>query len=413
MRILIGTPVFESKNYDLEEWMQSLTKSSYPADILIADCSVNPNFVKKIEHLCQKFRLNNYKIKHINVGKWQPADEKFGRLREIIRKEAIAGNFDAWLSWQCNHTLPSDAVYKMTVVMKAGGYQVVSHVAGLKDVSPPEHSFGVDLISISALKRYGFLIDYPDMQGNSWTANGLWLKKRAIRDGGKCIELDINNEEQFEKFRTRGSTIKLNLGCGEKHLPDYINIDIVEPCDLKFDLRNPLPFKDNSVDEVFSDGNLPYLFYPSEWDSFKKEITRVLKPAGKLEIGFWDFKYLINAFLKNKDGKRWSWWQPLMYSCPDNNNEIAKNSFTYEKLASDLKEEGMERFSKTKTELPGYIHLIAFKKIVSVALVLIIVINKMLTMATLDITYATPASEIVRHRHELQYPIPPSTSLLA
>ncbi len=363
MRVLIGSPIFESKNYDLDEWLKSVSKIKYPADILIADCSANPKYIDKIKSYCQKYKLKNYKIMHIYVGRWQPADEKFGRLREVIRKETIAGGYDAWLNWQCNYILPPNCLYKLVEVMEIGNYALVSHVPLLKSVSPPIHQLGVDLIKKETLERYGFLIDYPDMRRNSWTENGLWLKKRALRDGGKCIELDINNQEQFAKFRNRGSALKLNLGCGETHIPDHVNIDIQEPCDLKLDLKNPLPFKGNSADEIFSEGNLICYFSPKEWSQLKKEIARVLKPSGKLEIGFWDFEYLIKAFLKNKDGKRWEWWQPLIFSCPDSQYELSKNSFTFNKLASDFKEEGMEKFTKKETSEPGYIHLICFKKI--------------------------------------------------
>ena len=99
--------------------------------------------------------------------------------------------------------------------------------------------------------------------------------------------------------------MKLNLGCGKKHKQGYVNIDIQEPCDLKHDLRTPWPFADNSVDEIFTEDNTICLFSRQEWEGVvKREMARVLKTGGKLEIIFLDFEYIPKAFLDNKDGQR-------------------------------------------------------------------------------------------------------------
>lgn len=159
--------------------------------------------------------------------------------------------------------------------------------------------------------------------------------------------------------------MKLNLGCGQKHKKGYLNIDIQEPCDLKHDLRTPLPFDDNSVDEIFTEGFI-WLLSRKEWEwnnegGLKREIVRVLKPGGRLEIVFLDFKYIIKAFLENKDGKRWSWWWQTIFSAQKNEYDFSKNCFTYDKLVSDLCAEGMSNFSKKGTSEEGYIHLTCYK----------------------------------------------------
>ena len=157
--------------------------------------------------------------------------------------------------------------------------------------------------------------------------------------------------------------MKLNLGCEKKHKEGYINIDIQEPCDLKHDLRNPLAFDDNSVDEIFTEGNFICLFSREEWRELKREMARVLKPGGKLEIIFLDFEYILKAFLDDKDGKRWSWWWMTIFSGQENEYDFSKNGFTYDKLVSDLREEGMINFSKEQLPEEGYIiHLTCYKK---------------------------------------------------
>ena len=51
--------------------------------------------------------------------------------------------------------------------------------------------------------------------------------------------------------------MKLNLGCGDKILPGYVNVDVAESRagkrpDVLCDLHRLTPFEDNSADEILS-----------------------------------------------------------------------------------------------------------------------------------------------------------------
>jgi SAM-dependent methyltransferase len=77
---------------------------------------------------------------------------------------------------------------------------------------------------------------------------------------------------------------KLNLGCGERKKPGYINIDWnreVEP-DVVHDLNKlPYPFENNSFDLIEVSHVLEHLDTPF---LVMKELHRLLKPDGKLII---------------------------------------------------------------------------------------------------------------------------------
>ena len=81
---------------------------------------------------------------------------------------------------------------------------------------------------------------------------------------------------------------KLNLGCGDKILPGYINVDVAEARlgkkpDVLCDLRKLTPFEDQSVDEILSVHVVEH-FWRWEVVDILKEWVRVLKPGGKLVI---------------------------------------------------------------------------------------------------------------------------------
>lgn len=375
MKVLIGTPIHIDQDHLMEAWLENVSKLEHPAGLLMIDSSPDLNNVKKVKGYCAKYGIKNYEIKHFEYHQENGVDERIGRSREIIRKEVIFHDYDALLSWDCDQLIPADGLDKMIEIMKAGNYMLVSHNPEVEKISRENnHKFSCDLISRDPLIRYGFLLEYPDMP-NSWYHLGVWFKKRINRDGGRYVELNVNNPNHLKKFRNEKS-LKLNLGCGEKHLEDFVNIDIQEPCDLRHDLRTPLPFIDNAVDEIFSEGNVVSLFSREEWKKLKKEIVRVLRPGGKLGIVFLDFEYLLKGFLERKR-ERWLWLERI-FSGQQNEYEFSKNGFTYDKLVSDLKEEGMNNFRKECTSELYQLRLVCYKKILAIVIAIFVSIPRII-----------------------------------
>ncbi len=88
--------------------------------------------------------------------------------------------------------------------------------------------------------------------------------------------------------------IRLNIGCGIKKIPGWINVDVNPKFapDLIWDITKRSRFADDTVEDIYCDNVLEHL------DNFVpvvKEFHRILKPGGRLRIivphfasVFWD-----------------------------------------------------------------------------------------------------------------------------
>ncbi len=79
--------------------------------------------------------------------------------------------------------------------------------------------------------------------------------------------------------------VKLNLGCGDKIMKDYINLDWKDytgKTDIIHDLNEyPYPFQNNTVDEIKLWHVLEHLNDP---ERCLRELYRILKKSGKIHI---------------------------------------------------------------------------------------------------------------------------------
>jgi SAM-dependent methyltransferase len=113
--------------------------------------------------------------------------------------------------------------------------------------------------------------------------------------------------------------IKLNLGCGAKILPGYVNVDIVEARagirpDVICDLHDLAPFADASADEILSVHVVEH-FWRWEIRDVLREWVRVLKPGGRMivecpniESACRDFlQDPANAAREDESGQRTMW----------------------------------------------------------------------------------------------------------
>jgi predicted SAM-dependent methyltransferase len=87
---------------------------------------------------------------------------------------------------------------------------------------------------------------------------------------------------------------KLHLGCGSKHIKNYINIDIryLPGVDEVDNVRFLRKYKNDSVDEIYASHVLEHF---SRWE-YKNVLKRwfdILKPGGTLRLAVPDFDSIV------------------------------------------------------------------------------------------------------------------------
>jgi hypothetical protein len=191
MKVLIGTPIHESKDYCMEKWLKNvaaLTKVT-PARLLLVDNSPDLSYMAKVKKYCKKYELKDFDLVHIDVHQENGRDERIGRSREVVRQYILSQNYDAWFSWESDQIIPSNTLATLTKVMQAGNYSMIHPNAWSREnPSEPEANFGVCLISRDVLEKYGFLLEYPNMP-NCWYGGEVWFKKQVIKGGNSYIEI--------------------------------------------------------------------------------------------------------------------------------------------------------------------------------------------------------------------------------
>jgi len=99
--------------------------------------------------------------------------------------------------------------------------------------------------------------------------------------------------------------IRLNLGCGDKILPGYVNVDVVasragKVPDVLCDLHDLAVFPDHHADEVMAIHVVEH-FWRWEVEAVLKEWVRVLKPGGTMVLECPNLISACEEFLRNPD----------------------------------------------------------------------------------------------------------------
>ena len=113
----------------------------------------------------------------------------------------------------------------------------------------------------------------------------------------------------------RRGALRVHLGPGqEKYLRGWVNVDanvFTGKCDLWADLRNPLPFHDDTVEALYSHHVIEHL--PDLQGHFQ-EVYRCLKPGGVYRVGGPNGDSAIRKYVENDE----KWFDDF----PDNRTSI-------------------------------------------------------------------------------------------
>ena len=91
----------------------------------------------------------------------------------------------------------------------------------------------------------------------------------------------------------------LNLGCGERFHPDWINVDLTEGRFnvISHDLVTGIPFAAESVDAVYHAALFEHI-RRGDAANFLRETHRVLKPGGIVRVGVPDLEKICRTYLE-------------------------------------------------------------------------------------------------------------------
>lgn len=106
----------------------------------------------------------------------------------------------------------------------------------------------------------------------------------------------------LENKRSSNIPLMCNLGCGTRYHQDWINIDFHGSGDAVFawDLRDDLPFPDQSCDVVYSSHAIEH-FDRAGARRFLHECRRVLKPKGIIRLVAPDLERVASSYLSCLD----------------------------------------------------------------------------------------------------------------
>lgn len=154
-----------------------------------------------------------------------------------------------------------------------------------------------DLVSVKPI-RVGWKMN--DSIRKVVQASTTYAFRERAREAFQEARLSLIHLRSCRKARRLPTTthLKLQLGCGPRIKPGWINIDLFdEGSDLRLDVREPWPFGDGSVSIIYSEHVFEHFEYPLEVGKVLSEAWRVLEPGGKFTLGIPDFEFATQSYV--------------------------------------------------------------------------------------------------------------------
>jgi predicted SAM-dependent methyltransferase len=97
------------------------------------------------------------------------------------------------------------------------------------------------------------------------------------------------------KYRGRRG-MAMHLGSGDRIKEGWVNIDLDPAADLTLDLRERLPFADNTFRMIYSEHLLDCIDYPRDITNLLSECYRVLEPGGIHSLSLADGEPILRSY---------------------------------------------------------------------------------------------------------------------
>jgi predicted SAM-dependent methyltransferase len=138
--------------------------------------------------------------------------------------------------------------------------------------------------------------------------------------------------------------MKLHLGCGEKHIEGYVNIDIrpMDSVDKVDNIKYLRSFKENSIDVIYSSSVLEH-FIRWEYKNVLRRWYEILKPEGVLRLGVPDFEAIVSYYMENRDLDA---VMGLLYGGQDYEQNFHYVCWDFRRLKKDLEEIGFKNIHR-------------------------------------------------------------------
>lgn len=142
-------------------------------------------------------------------------------------------------------------------------------------------------------------------------------------------------------------SLKLNLGCGDKILPGYVNIDVVdERAKKKPDIQHDITkihelYDKDSVDEILAVHVIEH-FYLWEVHDLLSSWKSILKPGGRIVLEAPDLQKAVYHLINNPGKPQLSMW--ALYGDPSWKDPLMchKWAYTPDSLAFILEQVGFK-----------------------------------------------------------------------
>lgn len=134
----------------------------------------------------------------------------------------------------------------------------------------------------------------------SWLKRKLSIRQyellRSLSYEIKRWKCRVTAPERFETDR-----VKLHLGCGDRHLEGWLNVDLVGS-DLNLDIaRGRLPFRDASFETIITQHVIEHLTIEDELIPLLKECHRAMKPSAELWLATPDMEKIARSYVEQKN----------------------------------------------------------------------------------------------------------------